>query len=58
MRSEKSIARVNVDEKAPLAGVQRAVRGFRALQRDIGKRSGSKPITDKEIKDAVNWGRP
>jgi hypothetical protein len=47
-----------VDEKAPLAGVQRAVRGLRALQREIGKGNGSKPITDEEIKDAVNWGRP
>jgi hypothetical protein len=58
MRNKKSIARVNADGRARVAGVQRAVRGLRALQRDIGKRSGFKPITDKEIKDAVNWGRP
>jgi hypothetical protein len=50
--------RALANDKARLATVQRAVRGLRALQQEIGKRIGSKPITDKEVKDAVNWGRP
>jgi hypothetical protein len=58
VRNKKSITRVKTDWKARLAGVQQAVRDLRALQQEIGKRNGFKPITDKEIKDAVNWGRP
>ena len=49
----------NVPEgDARLAKVQAAVRGLRELQKDIGKRKGFKPLTDKEIKDAINEGRP
>ena len=44
--------------KPPTAKVQAAVRGLRALQQEIAMRKGFKPLTDKEIKDAINEGRP
>jgi hypothetical protein len=58
MGRENTIAPVNEDEKIRLTRVQQAVRGLRALQQEIGKRKGFKPITDNEIRDAKNHGRP
>jgi hypothetical protein len=58
VRPENSNTPVNEDEKTRLTRVQQAVRGIRALQQEIGKRKGFKPITDKEVRDAKNHGRP
>ena len=54
---EKSNPSAKIDEKARLIKVRRAVRDLRALQQEIGQRRGFKPLTDKEIKDAINEGR-
>jgi prevent-host-death family protein len=57
-RHDKPVARIIPEGKSRLAEVQAAVRGLRALQQEIGKRKGFKPLSDKEIKDAINEGRP
>jgi prevent-host-death family protein len=57
-KHDKPVARIVPEGDARLAKVQAAVRGLRELQKDIGKRKGFKPLTDKEIKDAINEGRP
>jgi prevent-host-death family protein len=57
-RHDKPVARIIPEGKPNLAKVQAAVGGLRALQQEIGKRKGFKPLSDKEIKDAINQGRP
>jgi len=57
-KHDKPVARIVPAGDARLAKVQAAVRGLRELQKEIGKRKGFKPLTDKEIKDAINEGRP
>lgn len=57
-RHDKPVARIIPEGTTRLAEVQAAVRGLRALQQEIGKRKGFKPISDKEIRDAKNEGRP
>jgi prevent-host-death family protein len=57
-KHDKPVARIVPEGDARLAKVQAAVRGLRELQKEIGKRKGFKPLTDKEIKDAINEGRP
>jgi prevent-host-death family protein len=57
-KHDKPVARIVPEGDARLAKVQAAVRGLRELQKKIGKRKGFKPLTDKEIKDAINEGRP
>jgi len=57
-RHDKPVARMIPEGKSRLAEVQAAVRGLRTLQQEIAKRKGFKPLSDKEIKDAINEGRP
>jgi prevent-host-death family protein len=57
-KHDKPVARIVPEGDARLTKVQAAVRGLRELQKEIGKRKGFKPLTDKEIKDAINEGRP
>jgi prevent-host-death family protein len=57
-KHDKPVARIVPEGDARLAKVQAAVRGLRELQKEIGKRKGFKPLTNKEIKDAINEGRP
>jgi hypothetical protein len=57
MRHDKAGPQVIPERKARLAVVRRAVRDLRALQQEIGKRKGFKPLSDKEIKDAIHEGR-
>jgi len=57
-KHDKPVARIIPEGKSRLAEVQAAVRGLRALQQEIGKRKGFKPLSDKEIKDTINEGRP
>ncbi len=37
--------------------VRRAVEDLRALRQEIAQNKGFKPLTDKEIRDAINEGR-
>ena len=55
-RHDKPVARM-IPEGRDLERVRRAVDGMRNLREDMAKRKGFKPITDKEIKDAINEGR-
>ena len=55
-RHDKPVARI-VPEGRDLDRVRRAVEGMRKLRQEMGKRKGFKPLTDKEVKDAINEGR-
>ncbi len=55
-RHDKPVARI-VPEGRDLERVRRAVDNMRKLREEMAKRKGFKPLTDKEIKDAINEGR-
>lgn len=57
-RHDKPVARIVPEGRPRLAEIQDAVRNIRALRQEIGKRKGFKPLSDKEIKDAISEGRP
>lgn len=57
-KHEKPVARIVPEGRRSLAQVREAVEGLRALRREMAKRPGFKPLTNKEIKDAINEGRP
>src|ERR1022692_930275 len=57
-RHDQPVARIVPEGKRRLNQVRAAVRDLRALQQEIAKRNRSKPISDKEIRDAINEGRP
>ena len=57
-KHDKPVARIVPEGNRRLAQVRAAVQDLRALQKEISKRNRSKPITDKEIRDAKNEGRP
>jgi hypothetical protein len=52
----KSNSGAKTDEEARLVAIRRAVRDLRALQQEIGERKGFMPLSDEEIKDAINEG--
>jgi len=56
-RHDKPVARIVPEGKKSLDGVRRAIADLRALRQEIAQRKGFKPLTDKEIKDAINEGR-
>jgi prevent-host-death family protein len=56
-RHDKPVARIVPEGRNSLESVQRAVQNIRALRLEIAQRKGFKPITDKEIRDAINEGR-
>lgn len=49
----KPVARITLEETRRLAQVRAAMRGLRKLQKQIARRN-PEPITDKEIRDAMN----
>lgn len=56
-RHDKPIARL-IPEGAPrLEEVRRSVEGLRDLQNRIGRRSKAR-LTDREVRDAIDRGRP
>ena len=57
-RHDRPVARMIPEGRPSLAGVGQAVSELRALREEMAKRRGFKPLTDKEIKNAVNEGRP
>jgi prevent-host-death family protein len=56
-RHDKAIARIVPEGGRNLEDVRRAVEDLRALRQEMASRKGFKPLTDKEIKDAINEGR-
>ena len=56
-RHDKPVARIVPEGQKSLEGVRRAVESMRKMREQMSKRKGFKPLTDKEIKDAINEGR-
>jgi prevent-host-death family protein len=56
-RHDKPVARIVPEGGRSLEKVRQAVADLRALRQEIAQRRGFKPLTDKEIKDAINEGR-
>jgi len=56
-RHDKPVARMIPEGRRSLDGVRRAVEDLRALRKEIAQQEGFKPLTKKEIKDAINEGR-
>lgn len=56
-RHDKPVARIVPEGRPPLSQTQEAVARMRELQRRMKKR-GFRPLTDREIRDAKNEGRP
>ena len=57
-RHDKAVARIVPAERRDLAKVQAAVDGIRELRAAIAaRRRGSKPITDRTIKQLIAEGR-
>lgn len=57
-RHDKPVARIVPEGRPALAEIQQAVKDLRALRGAMAKRRGFKPLTDKEIRSAINEGRP
>jgi len=57
-RHDKPVARIIPEGGSRLTEIQAAVRDLRKLREETGKRKGFKPLSDKEIKDAINQGCP
>jgi prevent-host-death family protein len=56
-RRGKTVARIVPEVERSMERVRQAVEDIRALRQEIAQRKGFKPLTDKEIKDAINEGR-
>jgi len=56
-RHEKPVARIVPEGRPALSEVRQAVGELRALRLEMAKRRGFKPLTDKEIRDAIREGR-
>ena len=57
-RHDTPVARIIPEGGQSLEKVRRAVEDLHALRREMARRKGFKPLTDKEIKDSINKGRP
>ena len=55
-RHDKPVARIVPEGQKSLDSVRRAVESMRKMREEM-KRKGFKPLTNKEIKDAINDGR-
>jgi prevent-host-death family protein len=56
-RRGKTVARMVPEVERSMEKVRQAVDSIRALRDRITRRKGFKPLTDKEIRDAINEGR-
>ncbi len=57
-RHDKAVARIIPEGGANLQHVQAAVADLRAARSLMARRRGFKPLTDAEIKDSIEQGRP
>jgi prevent-host-death family protein len=55
-RHDKPVARMVPEGRGSLESVREAVRGLRELRARIASRKGYKPLTDAEIRSAINEG--
>ena len=53
-RHDKPVARIIPEGRKSMDKVRRAVEDLRALRQEIAQNKGFKPLTDKEIRDAIN----
>jgi prevent-host-death family protein len=56
-RHDKPVARIVPEGRDSLEEVRRAIQSMRENRRRMAQRKGFKPLTDKEIRDAINAGR-
>ena len=56
-RHEKPVARIVPEGRPALTQVHQAVCELQSLRREMAQRRGFKPLTDKEIRDAIKSGR-
>jgi prevent-host-death family protein len=54
----KPVARIVPEGRPGLDRIRKAVSEMRVLRREMAARKGFKPLTDREINDAVSRGRP
>jgi hypothetical protein len=57
-RTSKLAARMVPEGLSSLDDVWRAVEDLRTLHREMEQRKGFKPLCDREIRQAINAGRP
>jgi prevent-host-death family protein len=57
-RHDRPVARMIPEGRPALAEVRQAVGELQALRREMARRRTFKPLTDKEIRDAIAEGRP
>lgn len=56
-RHDKPVARIVPEGEKSLESVRRAIQSIRENRLRMAQRKGFKPLTDKEIRDAINEGR-
>lgn len=56
-RHDKPVARIVPEVGKSSESVRRAIQGMRENRLRMAQRKGFKPLTDKEIRDAINEGR-
>jgi prevent-host-death family protein len=56
-RHDKPVARIVPEGRDSLETVRRAIQSMRENRERMARRKGFKPLTDKEIRDAINEGR-
>jgi len=56
-RHEKPVARIIPEGRSSLRQVREAASELKALRLQMARRRGFKPVTDKEIRDAIEEGR-
>lgn len=57
-RYKRPVARMIPEGRPALAEVRQAVGELQALRREMARRRTFKPLTDKEIREAIAEGRP
>jgi len=57
-RHERPVARMIPEGRPALAELRQAVSELQALRQEMAQRRGFKPLTDKEIRNAIAEGRP
>ena len=56
-RHDKAVARIIPEGGKSLDSVRQAIQSMRENRRRMAQRKGFKPLSDKEIRDAINEGR-
>lgn len=56
-RHDKPVARIVPEGDGSLETIRKAVDSMRENRRRMAQRKGFKPLTDQEIRDAINEGR-